>query len=253
MKEADFDKQIAQKVKDQEITPPSLIWSNIAQGLDHPEQKKTKKRYPFYTSLAIAAAILLFMGVAIKLFKVKETQKQNELMSENSWTQNQTEVAKGQHEIPLATSRSEETTQELMQKVEQDKPLQARAAVQKEVQKQESHPIQMARQPNKPIKSNKKHVELAPTSIAFAAQDVQLAQVALAVNQDRPNLEALNTRKIAYTSETIPAERKQKPNILVMLLNTVSQNINPTQQELSFKQDEEGTIKVDFSNSLVKN
>jgi len=254
MKEADFDKQIAQKVKDQEITPPSLVWSNIVGVLDKPEQKSAKKRYLSYTNLAIAAALLLFIGVAIKLFNIKEAPNKSALITQNSWTQNDLGSAKDQNETPSVTSRPDEITQELIPTAEQGTSMQASATDKKEVQKQEPHSINhMASQTTKTVKSNKKHLELAPTVIAFAAQDVQLAQVASAVNQNRPNLEVVNTSEIAYTTEIIPQERKNKPNILVMLLNTVTQSINPTQQELSFNQDEEGTIKVDFSNSLVKN
>ena len=251
MKAEDFDKQIANKLKDSQVTPPDLVWDNIAQALQKPQQKTEKKRYPFYVRLSLAAAILICMGFALQLFLVKDSKDQQELFSENHpghHPQNSTHA-----EQSIARNSAEQellSTPELSQQIVRENKLTRAEDRPKQVNKDESIPQQIKKS-NAAIHSEKKRINIVPPGRAYAAQQVQLSKVTLAANHQKPPVKTMPSMEVTYASNQ--EVQKQKPNLLVLVLNTLTQNINPTQKELSFNQDDEGTLQVDFSNSLVKN
>src|SRR5690606_41623294 len=73
---------ISRMAKNHEVTPPSIVWNNIAQEIQKPQQEVHKKRFPFYASLSIAAAMLIFMGFALHIFYLKDGKRSEEHTSE---------------------------------------------------------------------------------------------------------------------------------------------------------------------------
>jgi len=252
MKAEDFDKQIARMAKNHEVTPPSMVWNNIAQEIQKPQQEVHKKRFPFYASLSIAAAMLIFMGFALHIFYLKDGKKEQELTTHNPASDHSMESAPQEQSLAMTPAERELSGPKISQQIASESPLITAESRLKQLDKNSHELIAAQKETALSMENKNKRVKISPPNRVFAAQDIQLTLTS-AINHETPPMKTGATMKIIDANEQEFEDRKRKPNILVMVLNTLTQNINPTQKELSFNQDEEGTIQVDFSNTLVKN
>ncbi|MGH2623168.1 MAG: hypothetical protein ACRDE7_05855 [Sphingobacterium sp.] len=253
MKGEDFDKQIASMAKNHQVTPPSLVWDNIAQEIQKPQQKVQKKRFPFYASLSLAAAILIFMGLALHFFSLKDSKKEQKLTTHNPTSHHPMESTPKEQSLAMTPAEEGLSGSKFSQQIaSESQPITTESRL-KQVDKEPDELVSVQKKETGASMENRnKRVKIGPPNRAFAAQDIQLT-VTSAINHETPRMEAGPTMEISYANDQEFEDRKKKPNLLILVLNTLTQNINPTQKDLSFDQDEEGTIQVDFSNTLVKN
>ncbi len=74
--------------------------------------------------------------------------------------------------------------------------------------------------------------------------------VAVEVAPIQPLVNIIEHEEVMYAEAK--KEPKKKQTIFTNILNTLSENLNPSNKAVKFSSDEEGTITVDLFNSIAK-
>lgn len=248
MKDQDFDKFFSDKFRDSEVDPPAGSWENIAAALDDQEAGKPVRKFPWII-LSLAATLLLTLGIGLKLTLLKEDVKQPiaHVASESAATpppaveQVRTEAGQAALENTPKTAEEPRATKVVLayaqpQLMEESEEEQESVAV-----GHNDAPVELAYvQPNNRINPSEMEEQLVNSVDDIALQPRSEAPVAT-IQQE--------------TAGEIPHQesgRRNKQGLFVRVLNNIADNISILNKDVQFSQDEEGTLRIDLTNSLAK-
>lgn len=263
MEEKDIDKLFRDAFEQAESNPPSDMWKRIEAELDKEDNivifcKKNKFSFLKYVA---AAVLLLSMGIAVYLNQGKE----NIRLTDNS---NPKQIEKIEiAPIPETTENEKDTkiVQTSTAEEQNIKPLKkvlAQATLnQKEVSaKQVSAQHTVTRKTQDDVENVYIAEETDEKSFQIATHDVEVpnkdvsSQIPVRqvteVEQLKPLIEPEEEIDNMYASQ--PAEKNN--TVVTNILNAISENIEiSAKKDVRFRSDDEGSIRIDFINSLVKN
>lgn len=250
MKDQEIDKLFADGLRDQEITPAASIWQGIEAKLDEEKIVPLRKKSTVYVWM-IAACLVLALGFTIKMFLFQENTS-----VESSPTLAQQEdpmeevIAKpiAQAPIPVEKEIAEAPT-----------PVTSKA----ESQNNEVLLDQTPRRPAKnlalaKVENSERENIILPTPALNVVTTIDMDDidekpadlVAVEVAPIQPLVNIIEHEEVMYAEAK--KEPKKKQTIFTNILNTLSENLNPSNKAVKFSSDEEGTITVDLFNSIAK-
>ena len=245
MKDQEIDKLFSEGLRDQETTPPASIWQGIESKLDEEKIIPFKRKNKLYVWM-IAACLTLALGISLKMFLFQENfaeKKPDHLAQHEKQLIEEKEVTISEDLIPI-----DKESKEVSVLLASNQPSKI-----KEVQKKqtETKPIIQA-------KESEREDMIVPTQelklvTAVDIDDIQeepneLATIEVAPIQPLVNI--IEHEEVMYAE--VKKEPKKKQTIFTNILNTLSENLNPSTKAVRFSSDEEGTISVDLFNSIAK-
>jgi len=257
MKDQDLDKLFSDNLKDHEITPPTSVWQGIESKLE--EEKiipiKRNKNWQIWT---IAACCLLALGFSIKILlfqENKESLNSKEIVLNKEIIQDNSSVTTIDEPLQalIEPDLNQKNEDKLVASVEQKsikKPVR-RSFVKEKNQEPEDKTIVFAKSQDskdKLIPAEKMDI-ISPIELGDIDQNkIELSAVEVVPIQPLVNI--IEQEEIMYAE--VKKEPKKKQSIFTNILNTLTENLNPTSKSVKFSSDEEGTIKIDLYNSIAK-
>lgn len=260
MEEKDIDKLFRDAFEHAESHPPSDMWKRIEAELDKKDNvvflsKKNRFRFLKYTA---AAVFLIALGITGYLNQEKESVK----LTDNSSPKR---IEKTKNASRPETIENEEETQITQTNVleEQDiKPL--KKAFAQKIPKKKAVPVRQldvqnagAAEIHKDLytreEAEEKSFQIATHEVEIPNKDIS-SQIPVRqvteVEQLKPLIEPEEEVENMYAAQ--PTEGNNM--IVINILNTISEKIEiSTKKDVRFRSDDEGSIRIDFINSLVKN
>ncbi len=258
MKDQDIDKLFADGFSDQEVNPPASVWKGIEAKLDSETIVPEKKVFNWQV-WAIAASLVLVLGISIKLFfwQTNVVEEENQeltqiIQSEINPVQEvvSEKVIEPKHSIPESENKEIKT-------------LPGKVKVATTIKKKTNSSIEPIVQKNNntdltdhPSKGSFEKV--SPTKEMNLVNQIDLdepnhdkAQLSgIEVSPIQPLVNVIEQEEVMYAEAKV--EPKQKQNIFTNILNTITENINPSSKSVKFSSDDEGTIRIDLYNSIAK-
>lgn len=245
MKDQEIDKLFSEGLRDQETTPPASIWQGIESKLDEEKIIPFKRKNKLYVWM-IAACLTLALGISLKMFLFQENlaeKKPAHLAQHEKQLIEEKEVTISEDLIPI-----EKESKEVPLLLTSNQPSKI-----KEVQKKQTETKSII-QPKESVREDM----IVPTQelklvTAVDIDDIQeepneLATIEVAPIQPLVNI--IEHEEVMYAE--VKKEPKKKQTIFTNILNTLSENLNPSTKAVRFSSDEEGTISVDLFNSIAK-
>lgn len=242
MKEKDIDRLFRDTFYEAEETPDKSIWQRIEKQLDE-EKNVVHLPQRRQTWISYAAAAILILGATLAIIKLDYVPENRPLAhvkpspifeqpTDHGTSKvvqvNQTEHTSNKPEITVA---SHDQRQHIRKQDHTDR-------VHVELLTHDLEEI-------KPILALPETPSLAITS------DVPVYQVT-EIEDIKPLIEPEEEMESMY-AQTTPATPAGK-NIVTSILNTISENIEVSNtKDIRFRADEEGSLRIDILNSLVKN
>ena len=261
MKEEEVDKIFSENLKDREVIPPSFIWQEIESTLD--EKKvvplKSKGKWQVWT---IAACLLIALGISLKLYVFQHKPVLETAMPtvDQEISQSDRSISRN---VPIlevdspGLSKPEQDNLAGPSLEKQKKNLIARTVEIKRNKKPVIADVNISREITE-NKSADKFPKIVPTREMEIVNQVELEEI----KADKTGLSAVEAAPIQPLVNVIEQEElmyaesrkepKKKQTIFTHILNTLSENINPTNKSVKFSSDDEGSIKVDLINSIAK-
>lgn len=245
MKDQEIDKMFSDGLRDQETTPPASIWQGIESKLDEEKTIPFKRKNNLYVWM-IAACLTLALGISLKMF----------LFQDNSAEKTPTQIA--QLEDKLINDKETSISEDLIPVEKESKEVPVLLTTNqpskiKEVQKKqtETKPIIQAKDTEREdmiVPSQELKLVTAVEIDDMEQEPNELATVEVAPIQPLVNI--IEHEEVMYAE--VKKEPKKKQTIFTNILNTLSDNLNPSSKAVRFSSDEEGTISVDLFNSIAK-
>lgn len=237
MESKDIDKLFQDAFEHAEETPNERVWQGISQELSNDE-----KVVPFFKrhikNLSVAAAILVILGIGFSYFN-----SQNEITPKNQ---------------PIAYSSLNENKEEkLVNEVTQNQDDENDHSENLVVQEAKISTVKFAtinhKEKSEPIpaksKENLKKLTI-DTDIALANAELVTRQVT-EVDDIKPLIQLDEELETMYASSNANSENS---TIVTKVLNKISENLEVSEfKDIRFRADEEGSLRIDIFNSLVKN
>lgn len=250
MKDQEIDKLFSDGLRDQEIIPEASIWQGIEAKLDEEKIVPLRKKSTVYVWM-IAACLVLALGFSIKMF----------LFQENTAVENAPILA--QHEkkieevivdpiakdpIPVEKEISEAPVLVASKPASQNKETQYDQAPSRPAKNLVLAKVENSERENITLPTPALNVV---TTIDMDDIDEKPADlVAVEVAPIQPLVNIIEHEEVMYAEAK--KEPKKKQTIFTNILNTLSENLNPSNKAVKFSSDEEGTITVDLFNSIAK-
>lgn len=252
MNEKDIDKLFSEAFKEAESSPPSDLWEKIEMQL--PTEKKEVpilKRYRFAIA-SIAAAAVIVMGVALVLYTNKDIK--TDLLATKAPAKVQLEVSSSTKLAPLEIIPRVRDTSTVAKKA---KPTLALAGTKKKSPDISKSPVV------KPTayKNMELSMEQEPekeNAYAHLSNEIEKEQMiteipvhqVTEIEPIKPLIEPEEDLESMYATQA-PVVHK---TVVTTLLNVISENIEvSTKKDIRFRADDEGSIRIDFINTIVKN
>ena len=243
----EFDRHMADKFKDFKPSVPAGLWDRIATQLDAQQSRpviplKRKRRFPTWW-MSVAATLLVVCGIAYWYNRPTPI------------TYLQGRVAAHEHTeepgAPVVNVPTEAPAQEPIPEIE---PLDRERLKRIFAKKNRQRPVATEAQPvDRPAKSTETqqlatHEVVHPTETLPVEQAVVAEEVA-AVPDIQP-LVVLQEEGILLAAENTSRQPFGISNILNYVVGTVDQR---EEKLVTFSNDDEGSLKLDFNFSLAKN
>lgn len=248
MESNDLDKLFQNAFEHAEQTPSEHVWKGIEEQL-----AQKKKTVPFYkkhiTTVSIAAALLLIMGITLKVYKHKDNKESIQLTSMPVESSKETTISS--NKLKISTKH---TSEDLT--IENDK--QSNHFLNTEQHKQKQQAVYYAKSEKKDIeKETEKHKiesfkEFQNTTEMMAHVSIENA-IEIAPEEDMKTLVSNKINPLPVEFKNKETVKKNKETLFTTILNTISKTINIEEsKELEFKSDEEGSISINILETLAK-
>lgn len=259
MKDQELDKLFSDGLKDQEITPPASVWQGIENNLDAEKIVPLKKKNNLQVWF-IAASVLLALGIGSKLFLFQEDEgvAQPTLIAEHKSAISPEGPKESQQEQASSEIIKEKVISEVSKTVEPlNQIASSKATIQ--IKTRTEGNIKAVEESKVPSMKDESTLVLAPMEemkvlsnihLEEVEQEKQVEMASVEVAPIQPLVNIIEQEELMY-AET-KKQTKKKQTILTNILNTLSENLNPSSKAVKFNSDEEGTITVDLFNSIAK-
>ncbi|WP_312695891.1 hypothetical protein [Sphingobacterium mizutaii] len=250
MKDQEIDKLFSDGLRDQEIIPEASIWQGIEAKLDEEKIVPLRKKNNVYIWM-IAACLVLALGFSIKMF----------LFQENTSVESTPTLA--QHEDPMEEVMAKPIAQAPIPVEKEIAEAPTPVASKAENQNNEVLLDQTPRRPAKnlviaKVENPERENIILPTPALNVVTTIDMDDidekpadlVAVEVAPIQPLVNIIEHEEVMYAEAK--KEPKKKQTIFTNILNTLSENLNPSNKAVKFSSDEEGTITVDLFNSIAK-
>lgn len=251
MKENDIDRLFREAFQEAEETPSKHVWEQIEKQLEEDDNIVRMPSKRKFRIISAAAAIVIFMG-SLAFFKIYYSN-QNEIEyvqvntlknhpSENKGP-NITETTVSPHRNTIEIVENENRTSAITNPggqhiIENKKP---------DVKKDEN----ITKLKLVQLEEIKPYIARIETSSEMSTPQAPIRQVT-EVEDIKPLIEPEEETE-SMLAQVSPVVSNNK-NIVTSILNTISENIEVgDSKEIRFRADEEGSLRIDILNSLVKN
>lgn len=256
MEHKDLDKLFRDSFDDAEEQPRDRVWHNIEAALEQQQAQKAvplarKKRAFHWLHYAAAASVLVALGIVFWTVQTAEERagiEQKVAMQQTS-DEPQHQAAEVSVTIPLKTKQKNINAP--------NEPLAQTVTVSTKQPVERHKSPSLAEAKVKLPSLNLEGIEsTAPTRLTSltTAEDKSAPPTyrVTEIGDIKPLIEPYQDMESMYASAT--PETTDKATIVTTLLNSVSENIelSPT-KDIRFRSDEEGSLRIDILNSLVKN
>lgn len=256
MKDQELDDLFAKNLRDAEAQPPAGLWDKIASELPTEEPVETKP-IVLWRYFAAAAAIMLFFGVGIYIYRSKDALPQpaehrqiakapelsypkTEEFLETKEVESQNNPVVPQETSPIS-NEGKKTSRLVAKKQESTATVKVKEQEQKVYAAIEKEQVE-------PIEVMENSVELP--ELKAMDKEIQLSHREVAPIQPLVNI--IENEEIMYAQKA-NTDKKPKQSILTKVLNGIADNINIGNGDVSFSNDEEGNIRIDLTKSLARN
>lgn len=244
MENKDIDKLFREVFSDAQENPPNDMWSKIESSLD-----EEKKVIPLKRSTAhvykYAAAAVIALGLIFSTYKfliVKDNKLSPSVIAEK----NNKAIEKTQSVI---------TYDSTLKVLEKKQPLQNKLAALPQSSSEMTG--------NKKLTNSRELVSIEEIKVPSLAIDLDkqphsITALNVSVNQVtevddiKPLIEPEEETESMYASSQ--TKHQSNSNVVTTILNTLSENIEVSDtKDIRFRADEEGSLRIEIFNSLVKN
>lgn len=245
MKEKEFDKFFRDNLIDIEETPSPQIWNKIEQELNNTPVVSIRKKKSIWFYTSSAAAILLALSFSYMfLNQSNEIDKTKTIAHNSSFEQNQIVEPK----LKTTESLLHESTVTLENK---------NVLVSSNTDKKTHQPhIENIVTEEKIEKENHVISEklFAKTELNSQVTESKLTELTVInvteIEDIKPLVQLDEEVESMYANNS---NSKTNSNVVLSVLNKISENIDVLDNNIRFSADEEGSVRVDLINSLVKN
>ena len=254
MKDQELDDLFAKNLKDAEAQPPAGLWDKIASELpaDEPVSKKPIILWRYF---AAAAAIMLFFGIGMYVYRSKDARQPVEHRQiakapelSNPMAPEVVETREPENpNIPVVSQETSNTSSELAKLDKLDATNEELTPTSKVEKQDQKLYVAMEKHPVKPVVVLER-VELP--ELKAMDNEIQLSQ--REVTPIQPLVNIIENEELMYAQKAI-TDKKPKQSIITKVLNGIADNINIGNGDVSFSNDEEGNIRIDLTKSLARN
>ncbi|WP_140937869.1 hypothetical protein [Sphingobacterium lumbrici] len=260
MEEKDIDNLFRDAFEQAESNPPSDMWKRIEAELDKENNSIILSKKDKFSLFKYAAAAVLLLGVGVAVYvlnqeKARLTNNSNPKQTEKKEIASIPETTKKEIKVAQASTSEEQNIKPLKKVVAQAVPNKKELPA-KQVSAQNA--ATRKTQDNvenvyTPEKTEEKSFQIATHDVNVPNKDISsqtpVRQVT-DVEQLKPLIDPEEEVNNMYASQ--PVENNN--TIVTNILNAISENIEiSTKKDIRFRSDDEGSIRIDFINSLVKN
>lgn len=248
MESKDLDKLFRDAFEQAEETPSSRVWEGIEQELA-PKKKVFPFPVKYRAQLSIAATSLLFLGVGIALYNkpiFSGHQKLDEVLAHLEQNKENSPTSEKEKEIESSIYTTKNQHIVASSKIDDGNNLNARVISSSEdIGYEKMNSNETTRQVTFDSRNNLELVEVELASVDINFQEIINIQPLI------ENTEPL----VAYAME----KEEAKPTLVTRMLNGITKNIISRgidiqdNKEIEFRNDEEGSIRLNIINSFAKN
>ncbi|MGB7526690.1 hypothetical protein [Sphingobacterium cellulitidis] len=259
MKDQELDKLFSDGLKDQEITPPASVWQGIENNLEAEKIVPLKKKNNLQVWF-IAASVLLALGISSKLFLFQENEDsaQPSNIAEHKPAiipeepiESQQEQASAEISKVESNSEASNTVKPQNQIASSKTPIQVKSDIEGNIKTVDPEKTSSKKdEPNLVLTPMEEMKVLSNIQLEEVDQEKQVEMAAAEVAPIQPLVNIIEQEELMYAEAK--KQPKKKQTILTNILNTLSENLNPSNKPVKFNSDEEGTITVDLFNSIAK-
>lgn len=255
MENKDLDQLFRDGFNDAEEQPQDKVWQNIEAALEQQQAQKivpvVRKTAFHWLHYAAAASVLVALGIVFWTVQTAEDRAGTEQKAAMQQTPGEPphQVAEVPDMIPMETKEKKA--------VVPDKPLEQTVIVATkqvvETYKSPSPTEARVKLPNLNLEGIESTAPTRLTSLTTAEdKSAPPTYRVTEIENIKPLIEPEEELESMYASAA--PETKGKATIVTTLLNSISENIeiSPT-KDIRFRSDEEGSLRIDILNSLVKN
>lgn len=253
MENKDFDKLFRDAFEAAEATPSDRVWQGIEATLEQEKEKivPMAKRRPYHWAYyATAASVLLALGVVI--WTMQSTKDIN-------FSGTEIAMQEPKHSTETTEGVKLEAVEPIAPKIiDQPSPDALQVTTVSEVHLGKS-PVMTAAEPpltELPKLELQGIQEAAPSNLQTLASlkiGTELPTYRVTeIEEIKPLIESEEEMESMYANVT--TDPYNRNTIVTSLLNTISENVETNNnREIRFRADEEGSIRIDIINTLVKN
>lgn len=250
MDNKEFDKLFKEAFASAEATPRDAVWRRIGQALDQQKEKDILKpiRHTFHWGYYVAAAsVLLAFGVVVWItYTAEHTHRRDKTIAQHEHSQSDAAT-----NTEANTPREPEIIE--LQVTNTAKKVGTIHAPKGESTVQNKTMVPLREVPKLEILDLNAKLTLHNARLASADAIVEMpTERVTEVEEISPLIEPEEEMKSMYAATT--EEHNSKNNIVTSLLNTISAKMETnSNREVRFRTDEEGSIRMDVINPLIKN
>jgi len=261
MEDRDIDKLFRDAFKEAESNPPADMWKRVEAELEKEDNIVLLPRKNKFSFLKYAAAVVFLIGAGIAVYLNQE--KGNSRLKDNSHpkqaerteTRPEHRIIEHEKEIRVAqTTTSEEQTAQSPKKVLAQVAPNKKDVTPKQVSLQNTVKRNTHEEIYIPEEVEENPSQITAHNIEIPNKDISnqipVRQVT-EVEQLKPLIEPEEEMDNMYVSQPATTDNN---TVVTNILNIISENIEiGTKKDIKFRSDDEGSIRIDFINSFVKN
>ena len=266
MKDQELDKLISDRLRDLQVEPPASVWQAVESSLEQDKIIPMKSRNN-WKGWTIAACLLIALGFTLKttLFQGITESNLSELANQKEETNMVATDTKLDVERPSIPSEDLASIHELTS--EKENKIIAPKEIKRAVAKPRSAIYTQEPDTRGTMNAGNRIAlqELKPNDqMIIPAQEMKIIH-SIDQQEDDVDIVELSSKEVApipplvniiEQEEVMYAQSQQEPKkkqtLFTNILNTLTENINPSKKTVKFSSDEEGTITIDLYNSIAK-